>query len=253
MLRGLRRARRVARRVAEHYDDDAFIAREVGARLLSRVACARVQPQVVLDLGAGTGSDLPSLRKVFPSSQLLAVDASEVMLGGCPRFWRRRPSLVAADAHALPLPDTSVDLIYSNLLLPWCVRPDLVLSEMGRVLRPGGLLFFSALSPGSTAQFDLPCCVGVLPDVQWWGATLLQGGFADPVVDIDRIRVEYSSPISLVRDFQVFGLSFLLRGVRLDGLVELPLEVLFGHACRASPSTPGDDGGVPIRFVPRGN
>lgn len=253
MARGLLRARRVARRVAARYDEDAFLAREVGDRLLSRVSCVRMQPQLVLDLGAGTGADLPALRKRFPFSSMLALDASEVMLAAVPRFWRRRPQRGVADAHLLPLPDDSVDLVYSNLMLPWCARPELVLAELWRVLRPGGVLFFSTLSPETAERFRAKACAERLPDMPWWGAAMLREGFADPVVDVDRIYVDYSSRISLVRDMRVFGLAYLLRRAGHFERLGLRLDVLFGHASKGFASTLGVDGAAPIHFVPRGN
>lgn len=249
----LRRARRVAGRVAPRYDADAGLAREVGGRLLSRLECARLEPSVVLDLGAGTGADLPALRGRYPQAVLLALDASEEMLLRAPRFWRRRPMRAAGGAHALPLPDASVDLVYSNLLLPWCTRPDVVLVELRRVLRPGGLLFFSTLSPASLGGGGSRRRCVHLPDMQWWGAALLGEGFADPVIDVDRIRVGYSSNLSLVRDATVFGLGFLLREMRIAAPVELSLELLFGHACKGFSSTRAVDDAAPIRFWPRGN
>ena len=49
------------------------------------------------------------------------------------QFWLRRFARVQADAEQVPFADGSVDLIVSNLMLPWC-NPDSVFAEFRRVL-----------------------------------------------------------------------------------------------------------------------
>jgi SAM-dependent methyltransferase len=50
---------------------------------------------------------------------------------------------VAADAHALPFGDESLDAVYSNAVLEHVQRPWVVVDEIYRVLRPGGKVFIN--------------------------------------------------------------------------------------------------------------
>ena len=52
----------------------------------------------------------------------------------------------------LPLPDASVDLVWSNLALHWHPQPDRVFAEWRRVLRVEGLLMFSNFGPDTLRE-----------------------------------------------------------------------------------------------------
>jgi malonyl-CoA O-methyltransferase len=56
------------------------------------------------------------------------------------------------DAERLPLQSASCDLLFSSLALQWCANFAAVLSEAGRVLRPGGVLAFSSLCVGTLQE-----------------------------------------------------------------------------------------------------
>ena len=101
---------------------------------------SRWQPQAILDLGAGTCQGSLALHRSYPRARIVALDIAPGMLNASPRpGWpRRRFERVCADAYALPLAARSIDLVYSNLMLQWCDRPDIVLREVARVLKPGG-------------------------------------------------------------------------------------------------------------------
>ncbi|HVH44240.1 MAG TPA: methyltransferase domain-containing protein [Labilithrix sp.] len=97
----------------------------------------------VLEIGAGTGANLP----FYPRSleRLVLTDADEHML----RRLRRRPELeanrgeiVRSSADALPFADHSFDAVVSTLVLCSVPDPARTLAEVRRVLRPGGSLVF---------------------------------------------------------------------------------------------------------------
>ena len=97
----------------------------------------------VLEIGAGTGLNLEH----YPSTvtELVLSEPESLMRRRLARRVRRgaRPVRVKdASAEALPFPDASFDTVVSTLVL--CTVPDPVaaLSEVRRVLRPGGRLLF---------------------------------------------------------------------------------------------------------------
>ncbi|MEV5376370.1 class I SAM-dependent methyltransferase [Streptomyces nondiastaticus] len=97
---------------------------------------------VVLDAGCGTGRALPALRAaVGPRGVVLGADLTPAMLEAAVRAGRQRAGrLLLADVTRLPLRDGSVDAVFAAGLVSHLA--DLVegLSELARVVRPGGRL-----------------------------------------------------------------------------------------------------------------
>ncbi|WP_158865218.1 class I SAM-dependent methyltransferase [Leifsonia sp. AG29] len=92
----------------------------------------------VLEVAVGGGRSLPYYRK---GVSLIGVDLSPAMLA----LARRRASELGMDvdlregnAEALPFPDASFDTVVCALALCSIPRPDVALTEMARVVVPGG-------------------------------------------------------------------------------------------------------------------
>lgn len=97
----------------------------------------------VLEVGVGSGLNLPLYGPAVEF--VVALDPSPALLRRAAAMVRKagRPvSLVRASAEAIPLADGSVDTIVMTWTL--CSIPDATraLSEMRRVLKPGGALLF---------------------------------------------------------------------------------------------------------------
>jgi malonyl-CoA O-methyltransferase len=127
------------------YDISARLQRYCGKHLMPWLP--NRNDLTVLDLGSGTGFFTDLLASRY--QQVIGLDISQKML----RFAKenRNTSILwlEADAYKIPLQDNSVDFIYSNLMIQWCDPLDLVLNEVMRVLKPGGLFIFSTLVDGT--------------------------------------------------------------------------------------------------------
>lgn len=115
-------------------------------------------------------------------------------------------SFVAADAARLPLRDSSVDLLWSNLAWHWFGDPVGAAGEFHRVMRPDGLLMFSSFGVDTLRELrrigaELPD----FPDMHDIGDLLGSVGFAAPVMDTERLTVTWSDPDSLLRDLRGLG------------------------------------------------
>src|SRR5699024_11013806 len=114
--------------------------------------------------------------------------------------------------HGLPLPDASVDLIFSNLALHWSEAFDQVFREYQRVLRPDGLALFSSLGPDTLHELrsawrtvdDRPH-VHPFEDMHNLGDALIAARLADPVMDMEHITLTYADAMQLMRDLQSMG------------------------------------------------
>ena len=252
-------ARRSFERAAAGYDRAAALQREVGRRLLERLDLMKIQPRRVLDLGCGTGQCLPDLMSRYRSADVVALDIALPMLGQARRRgrWLRRPQCVCADAERLPFGDACFDLVFSNLMLQWCVDLEVVFGELQRVLRPGGLLLFTSFGPDtlrelrdSWARVDGYTHVNAFQDMHDVGDALLRTRFADPVMDVERLTVTYPDLWQLMRELKQIGAHNVTAGrprgltgkvqvqrllqayeqFRRDGVLPASYEIVNGHA-----------------------
>jgi malonyl-CoA O-methyltransferase len=139
-------------------------------------------------------------------------------VAGRRRAWLRPFALLCADATRLPLADASIDLAFSNLLLPWC-DPDALFTELRRVLAPRGLLTLTGLGPDTLkelraawAQADGHTHVNRFIDMHDIGETLVRAGLAEPVLDVDRIELAYPDTLALMRDLKAIGAHNVTAG-----------------------------------------
>lgn len=127
-------------------------------RLLPRL---RVAPMpAILDVGSGTGINLFEAARWFgPTRLLCGIDISPGMVEiarvkaatlGLPA------QIIVGDAEQLPYPDALFDLVISNSVFHWFADKSRALSEMRRVLRPGGqLILICASNPAFAEWFSL--------------------------------------------------------------------------------------------------
>jgi arsenite methyltransferase len=97
---------------------------------------------VALDVGAGPGSITTSLAHAAgPDGLALGVDISEPMLARAVRAAAGpQVGFLRADAQRLPFRDETVDIAVSIAVLQLIPHPAAALSEIARVLKPGGRL-----------------------------------------------------------------------------------------------------------------
>ena len=97
----------------------------------------------VLELGAGTGLNLPHYSDNL--EELVLTEPSPPMVGRLERRAKKAgtpSSVMVADAERLPFKDDSFDTVVSTLVLCTVDDPQLAIYEIARVLRPGGKLLF---------------------------------------------------------------------------------------------------------------
>jgi len=202
-------------RDTDHYTRHARVQTEVAGRLLERLDGLNFEPKTVVDLGCGPGVQAKALSQRFSDARVVAMDWSLPMLAraGAERGWlRKRFERIAADANALPLAESSVDLLYSNLMLQQCENLPAMLNGFRRVLKPGGLVLFSTFGPDTLTELreawrkvDEQSHVGPFADVQTIGDAMMRAGFGEPVLDTDWITTTYTSPRALLDELMATG------------------------------------------------
>jgi malonyl-CoA O-methyltransferase len=152
-----RHVRRAFARAANSYDAAAALQREVQSRLIESLDYLEARkPEVVLDIGAGTGHASALMKKRWPKAQVIALDVALPMLDQAKRQagWWKPFQRLCGDAAALPLADNSVDVIFSNLCLQWVDDLPAVFAGFRRVLKPGGLLLCSTFGPETLVELN---------------------------------------------------------------------------------------------------
>lgn len=236
-------ARRAFDRAAARFDAACAAHDHARGILLERLAWLELAPQLVVDAGCGTGRALPLLQQQFPDAAIVGIDCSVAMLqiAGA----RSGNGLLAgADIAALPFAAHSVDLLLANLVLPWVTDPVAVLAECRRVLSPSGLLLLSATGPATLQELrrawrsvDDDVHVHAQLDMQTLGDLVMQAGLRDPVLDVEHVALQYSSPARLHAELQALGAGNAAPGRRSS----LTGKARFGkyeQALRAAAGTP---------------
>jgi len=94
-----------------------------------------------LDIGCGTGALSQIILDVASPSKVKAVDPSEEYIAFArDQMVDTRVSFIVGDAQALPFESAQFDAVVSGLVLNFLLSPDLAVSEMQRVIRPGGIV-----------------------------------------------------------------------------------------------------------------
>ncbi len=234
--------RRGFARAAARYADRARLQTEVANRLMERLDGLRFEPEVVVDVGSGPGIQARALAERYRGTRVIAIDWALPMLEHAAARsgrWRKRFERVAADAHALPLAESSVDLLYSNLMLHWCEDLPALLNAFRRALKPGGLMLVSTFGPDTLSelrqswqQIGERARVSPFADVQTIGDSMLRAGFAEPVLDTDWITTTYRRPRDLLHELKAVGETFAgpgrSRGLTPPSRIEALLEAYAG-------------------------
>jgi malonyl-CoA O-methyltransferase len=156
-----------------------------------------------------------------------------------------------------------------------------VFAEFRRVLRPSGLLSFSAFGPDTLSelrlawrQVDSHSHVHQFIDMHDLGDALVRNGFAAPVLDVERITLRYLDVRKVAADLKATGAhnstAARARGLtsprkfaamqtayeqfRQDGRLPATYEVVFAHAwapTHISPRGPAEPTHVSLEEIKR--
>jgi SAM-dependent methyltransferase len=94
-----------------------------------------------LDVGCGTGALSQIILDIASPIKVIGVDPSKGYIAFArDRVVDARVSFLVSDAQALPIESAQFDAVVSGLVLNFVPHPDLAVSEMQRVVRPGGIV-----------------------------------------------------------------------------------------------------------------
>lgn len=281
-------------RSIDHAD---FLLREIERRMLERLSWTKLEPSTILDVGCGAGAGIVALQQRYPEAFVAGIDlslrmsqrastrikASKVDNTKSQRFFSRlgaqirhklsadSPNLIINGAsECLPIKDSSIDLLWSNLLFHWLPNAAPAVEEWYRVIRPGGLVSFTAFGVDTFKELkSLGLPLMALPDMHDIGDLLASSGFAEPVMDQQKIVLTYAEASKIIQEVASLGgdvrrartkglatrkaYQTAMKAVETlrggDGKIALTVEVIFGHTwCPAQKKL--QDGWAPLQMKP---
>ena len=266
---------------APRWTQTDFLVREIAQRLAEPLDIIRLTPQRILDAGCAQGADLKPLSARYPEAQIIGVDFCSQMLQvaqkthqskGLQRLFGKnnKISTVQGNISQLPFAPNTLDLIWSNLALHYLSDVEKTFAAWHQALKVDGVVLFSTFGQDTLKElFFADQKIGAFPSIQFadmhdLGDLLVENGFSDPVMHMEKLTLTYSSPHALLKDAYLFGLSPLKQSFQLskqyvkalcqaleDACPEKPLklsiEIIYGHAWKISP-TQDKEGNSIIRF-----
>lgn len=196
-LEALMRRQDVSYLVGYSPEDLASIPAEANMGLSSGnpLATANLKEgEVMVDLGSGGGLDVfLAARQVGPTGKAIGIDMTPDMLelarANAKKGGYENVEFLQGHIDAIPLPDSSADIITSNCVINLAEDKNKVFQEMYRVLKPGGRVAVSDIAlkqvlPGELAQSvaALVGCIAGAITITAYEEGLNAAGFQNVVV-----------------------------------------------------------------------
>jgi malonyl-CoA O-methyltransferase len=251
------------RRLARQ-EDAPWLHAEVARRMAGRLDFIKLKPQAYLEWGPSLGDSQEALSAAYPRTQAWWLEPAPALRERAEarlrRPWWRRA--LGSDGPRLDAGEAPVQMLWANMALHAAPDKSALLRAWHQRLAVDGFLMFSCLGPDSLVELTrlyqslgwprpLPAWV----DMHDLGDMMVEAGFADPVMDQERLRLTWADPVKLLADLRALGgnvaperfpglrtprwrdrLLAALEGLRgPDGLIGLSLELVYGHAFKPVP------------------
>ena len=148
-------------------------------------------------------------------------------------------------------------MVWANMALHMDEDPQALIAQWHRSLAVDGFLMFSCFGPdtlhelrGIYESMGWPVLSHDFTDMHDWGDMLVAAGFAEPVMDMERITLTFETPERLLMELR--GLGRNLHPKRFPGLrgrkwyaqlraavakmpLQITFEIIYGHAFKPAP------------------
>ena len=210
------------------------------------------------------------LGKRYPKSACFVLEeapqASSARKHLVPAWWS--PARWTAPGAQFEVPAQPVHMVWANMALHMAPDPQALIAHWHSLLEVDGFLMFSCLGPDTLRQLrGVYAAKGWPPpsheftDMHDWGDMLVRSGFAEPVMDMERITLSFSSGQNLLAELRELGrnlhparfpglrgrtwrsqlqasLEESLRREQGDGRLVLTFEIIYGHAYKPQRKLP---------------
>ena len=251
-----------------------WLHEEVARRMEARLQWIRAAPTAWCHWDAVRGGleGHALLRQRYPDAQCFVTETAPQRQAHAAQalatpWWRAARWTGAATQFEQP-PEGAVQMLWANMGLHMAADPQALFAQWQRALAVDGHVMFSCLGPATSralrtlyAESGLPAPGHACTDMHDWGDMLVQAGFAEPVMDMERITLTFADAPRLLQELRGLGVNLhpqrfgALRGrawhARLlqalterladpaqGGRLSVTFEIIYGHAFKPTPRVP---------------
>jgi malonyl-CoA O-methyltransferase len=249
--------------------ESPWLHEEVARRMEDRLQWIKLAPAAWAHwepLQGGLGIQAALARR-YPAARCTVVEPEPARRATVARVfqqpWWRAARWSGPGLQFAPPDDGSLQMVWANMALHMAPDPQTLLQRWHQALAPDGFLMFSCLGPDTLravreawSRAGWPEPAHAFTDMHDWGDMLVNTGFAEPVMDMERITLTFASPQRALQELRQLGrnlhvarfqglrgrswrdqaLAALARSAPVEGTgLALEFEVIYGHALKAQP------------------
>jgi len=268
--------KRQSRRLAA-LPEAPWLHQEVARRLAAKLAPIRLTPSGWIDWSAHLGAGAELVQAQYPQAQRWLVEPDEALLG-CSQalvaqlaerswrtLWRKEVPKVwlQAEVAQAPWQPDGAQMLWANMTLHASPGLPALMKHWYEQLCVDGFLMCSGLGPDTARElravykelgWPLPTIDFI--DMHDLGDELVQAGFADPVMDMEKLTLTWATPQAMLDELRTWGGNVAVgrhaglrtprwrdrlltaladKLTRPDGRLGLTVELIYGHAIKPAP------------------
>jgi malonyl-CoA O-methyltransferase len=257
-----------ARRWAQLPVQDApWLHEEIGRRMAERLALIKLPVQSWADASTWRGGAAAhaGVATYFPKARVYELTQEGSLQTFSPQrgssWWQRWRGSPKNEPNAF---QGTLHMIWANMCAHQAADPGALLEVWRKALAPGGFLMFSCFGPDTLlelrslyARLGWAAPAQNFTDLHDWGDWLLTAGFAEPVMDMERLTLTFPSASRLLAELRGLGRNFhpqrftglrtrawrahleaqIVASLRTEAKEPLSLtfEIIYGHALAVHP------------------
>ena len=250
-----------------------WLHQEVARRMADRLPLILRPPDQWLDWWGWPGAGAAAVKAVWPQARRSVVEPTPALVARSQAalqapWWawgQRRQDAVQPVFLPAEVPQGQAQMLWSNLNLHTAPDPAALLAQWHRALAVEGFVMFSSFGPDTLRELRAiytesgwPAPHPPYTDMHDLGDLLVHGGFADPVMDQETIRLTWSSPEALLAELRSLGghlgigrspglrtprwrarlVQALAQRADTQGRIAMTVELVYGHAYKPAPRSP---------------
>ena len=243
--------------------ESPWLHEEVARRMQERLNWIKLQPTSWVHWAPVRGGLQAHalVAKHYPKAACTLIEVSPKRVAQAaaalqPSWWTPKRWLSQQVQVTTQLPDPA-QMLWANMVLHMAADPQALIGQWHQALQVDGFLMFSCFGPDTLMELrhlyqslGWPAPSHEFTDLHDWGDMLVAAGFAEPVMDMERITLTFETPQRLLQELR--GLGHNLHVGRFPGLrgrkwhaqlqqalanqpLQLTFEVIYGHAFKPQP------------------